>query len=1507
MHYSDDSWNRYLQEATSTFDFKVYKTGNKYESFLNEKNYVSFYYNGNQYLFSIMRTEEDESSIKIYAENLNLELLNETKHPIDITTSSTLLWYLNANYLIEGSGITIGINEVSDQTRKIKLESEQTGLARLISIANNFGAEIEFVTSLNPDGTLKSLVANFYKKYDGINYQGVGRDRQDVILEYGRNIESITRTVDKTDIFNTIVPVGKDGVGIESIEQTEYDDKGNVEFYTKAGNKAIYAPISKQLYRAQLANDKDGWIQRYHTLDGTSDVRTLYTLGLNELRKHAYPAVTYDVKGFFDLNVGDTVRVFDSGFSPILLLKARVAQQTISFSNPSQNKTTFGNIQALENRLSTDITSRLAQLVEEATPYRFEIVSDNGLTFKNSTGSTTLTARVYKGSNIEEVAVDSFEWLINGVKFGSAAKSQLVSASQVTGAAVVRYNAKIGDTVIGGLEVTLQDVSDGVAGKDGVGVSTTTVTYQVGASGTTAPTGTWTSSVPTLVKGSYLWTRTVWSYTDSTNKTGYSVTYISKDGNNGTDGIAGKDGVGIKNTVIEYVGAASGTSKPTSGWSATIPTVPAGQYLWTRTTWKYTDGTSEQGFTNALMGREGASGKDGLAGKDGVGIKSTQIMYAQSTSGTSAPATGWNAQVPTLIKGQYLWTQTTWVYTDNSGEAGYTVSYNAKDGNNGTDGIAGKDGVGIKTTTIEYVGAASGATKPTSGWTTTIPSVAAGSFLWTRTTLTYTDNTTEQVFSVSKMGNTGATGPKGDQGGQGIQGLQGPTGTQGVAGPKGADGKTQYTHISYANSADGVTDFSTSDSNRTYIGMYVNFDVDDSTTPSDYSWTLVKGADGTQGTPGKAGTDGKTPYFHTAWSYSADGTDGLTTVYPNLNLLDGTKDFSGNWGNLDSNKWITDGTYKGLTVKKRTAQYSGINKTFTAPIDGTYTFSAYVKASGTITSIYRYGTVNGIQQTAKRIGSEFDWIIDSVTVTMQAGQIAHFRYEIITSNTDAILWTAGHKWEEGSIATPYMQSSSEVTTADWPKYIGHYTDFTQADSTSPSDYTWSIMRGNDGKPGADGKDGIAGKDGKGIKATAITYQASANGTTAPTGTWSAGVPTVAKGSFLWTRTIWTYTDNTTETGYAVAYIGTNGNNGTDGIAGKDGTGIKTTTITYAGSTSGTTAPTSSWTSTVPTVAAGSYLWTKTVWAYTDNTSETGYSVARMGLKGDKGDPGIKGTDGTSGIIVSSVAPASPKTGQLWQDTSTTPQLVKKWTGSSWVIWELYAQNLKADSLSALTSILGDVTSGTYTSWNFSDTGVYKYLNGVYLYDGHLRSVSIENSTVTDPDKNLTSKSYLIRGSDVYGGMVTFFNNTITTGAKPNDLLKGSSFFSGSNQASVLDSSRDASGASALDIRSDNVRITGYASQTIPWSNLTDFASYKVMFGRVNIRVSLTSGSLRDNIYLGDIPAKYRSPNGDMMLPAQAWSINTGLNRHVQYSNNGSLYLLNPEPNTRYVFEASYTL
>ncbi|MDM7656617.1 MAG: pyocin knob domain-containing protein [Lactococcus lactis] len=192
----------------------------------------------------------------------------------------------------------------------------------------------------------------------------------------------------------------------------------------------------------------------------------------------------------------------------------------------------------------------------------------------------------------------------------------------------------------------------------------------------------------------------------------------------------------------------------------------------------------------------------------------------------------------------------------------------------------------------------------------------------------------------------------------------------------------------------------------------------------------------------------------TAYANSADGTDRFTTVYPNLNLLDGTKDFSGLWGYAES--WVTDGTYKGLTVKKKTAQWAGIYKTFTAPKDGTYTFSAYVRSSGNMANVYRFVSVNGGNQNIivpdTPLGNNFDWLRDSFKVTLKASDTIYAKYEITGSGSDSILWTAGHKWEPGSIATPYMPSSSEVTTADWPNYVGFSN--TVKTNKSASDYTW---------------------------------------------------------------------------------------------------------------------------------------------------------------------------------------------------------------------------------------------------------------------------------------------------------------------------------------------------------------------------------------------------------------------------------------------------------------------
>ena len=195
-----------------------------------------------------------------------------------------------------------------------------------------------------------------------------------------------------------------------------------------------------------------------------------------------------------------------------------------------------------------------------------------------------------------------------------------------------------------------------------------------------------------------------------------------------------------------------------------------------------------------------------------------------------------------------------------------------------------------------------------------------------------------------------------------------------------------------------------------------------------------------------------------AYANSADGTDDFTTVYPNLNLIDGTKDFSGEW--IYSELSTDDGTYKGLTVKKRTDAWGGIFKIFTVPKNSDYTFSAFVKGAGTGTKFVRVVIINGVEKHSleKTWDSAFGWTRDSITFSakdIKVGDQIAISYNISVLGTNSAIWTAGHKWEEGSTATPWMPSAREVTVADYPKYVG-FSNSIKPNKKS-SDYNWLPM------------------------------------------------------------------------------------------------------------------------------------------------------------------------------------------------------------------------------------------------------------------------------------------------------------------------------------------------------------------------------------------------------------------------------------------------------------------
>lgn len=481
---------------------------------------------------------------------------------------------------------------------------------------------------------------------------------------------------------------------------------------------------------------------------------------------------------------------------------------------------------------------------------------------------------------------------------------------------------------------------------------------------------------------------------------------------------------------------------------------------------------------------------------------------------------------------------------------------------------------------------------------------------------------------------------------------------------------------------------------------------------------------------------------HTAYANSADGTDRFSTIYPRFNLLEGTSKQV-----VQANSW--------------NMQVADIK--YNKNLGGVLCASVMINNADHASDLLR-GSAYIILKTLDKNGSELSSVrgnqigynanglsqcsisIDDNTASVQA--------YIRTANMNRNAFYSCLKIEEGSFSTPYMPSSSEVKTSDYPSYIGQYTDFAQADSTNPSDYTWSLMRGNDGKDGEDGKDGRAGKDGVGIKTTVITYAISTSGTTAPTTSWTSSVPSLVKGQYLWTKTVWTYTDNSIETGYSVTYIAKDGNNGNDGIAGKDGTGIKTTTITYAGSTSGTTAPTSGWTSTVPTVAAGSYLWTKTVWAYTDNTSETGYSVAKMGNNGATGLQGPAGSNGDPGKVVSDTEPSTRFKGLTWKYSGTTdltasdgtvikPNTEYYYNGTHWVINYFSVNNFAAESITSdkidgknLTITDGEFVSTTTNGPVTTSTEIKDNHIAISKTDG---TVNTRNDIALDSEQGLAQK------------------------------------------------------------------------------------------------------------------------------------------------------------------------
>lgn len=1064
MHYWNDELHEYLQGTANTYAFTV---SSKHEdaAYIVEGNKVAFVYNGKDYYLNIVHVEKDEFTVTATAWSLSFELINENVGAYKSESAMSFEEYVTA--FDPERTVRIGINEVSDKRISNEWTGEATVLSRLFSVANVFDAEIEFQTVLNNDYSLKEIVMNVYREHSD-NNTGVGEFRGDIKLRYGKNVTGIRKESSIENLYTGIRPTGKDGLTIQGIEKEELDENGVVEFYTQGPD--IRAPQARDRFPSNLINKEDGYIFMPKSYD-TDNKDKLYSMALSDLRTASEPVVTYDVTGYFDTAIGDTVEIEDEEYVPTLYLSARVSEQVRSFTNPQANKTVFTNFKELQSEISEDLLQKVEDLINKTKIYTCSISTNNGIIFKNGIGSTTLTAYAYD-NGVDVADKLQFRWSKDGHEF-YVGKSVTVNATDVDTKAVYSFEAMENGIKRGYYEVTITDVMDGEDGKDG---------------------------------------------------------------------------------------------------------------------------------------EQGPQGEKGEQGEQG---------------------------------------------------------------------------------------------------------------------------------------------PPGPQGAPGLDGIQGPKGDQGIPGKDGKDGKTQYTHIAYANSADGSKDFSVSDSNREYIGMYVDFIPNDSTDPTKYAWSKIKGADGAIGTPGKPGADGKTPYLHIAYANSADGKTGFSTTDGTNKLYIGQYTDYTQADSTDATKytWTKIKGEQGERGPQGVPGLQGVQgpkgeQGIQGPQGNTGATGPQGPAGQSTYFHIKYSSVANPTSSSQMTETPSTYIGTYVDFTQADSEDpkkyawSRFQGAQGPQGTQGIPGTNGTNGKTSYLHIKYSNDGGKTFTGnsgeDVGTYIGTCVDYNQSDPTSVGSYKWAKIKG---EQGATGPQGPAGSSGRGIKTITEYYLISSakTGITTASSGWSTSVPTMtATNKYLWNYEKFTFTDNTTATTTpkiigiygdkgatgatgpqgpqgnagatgpqgpqgATGPKGPQGATGATGPQGVTGNGIKSITNYYlaTASGSGVSASTSGWTTTVQAITASKkYLWNYEVVTYT-NGSTYQSAPCIIGVYGDKGATGATGATGPSGIIVSSTAPSNPKVGQLWQTASGQP--IKRWDGSRWVIHYIAVENLDVQTLSAIVANLGTVTAGLIKS------------------------------------------------------------------------------------------------------------------------------------------------------------------------------------------------------------------
>lgn len=478
---------------------------------------LAFRYKNRDYWLNVMSFEKKGFEVELAAYSLGLELNNETRGEHKPANAMSIAEYVA--YYDPEHALTIGVNEVSDKRIKLEWTGTDTILARLFSVANSFGAELDFNVELNDDYSLKRQVLNIYKKGN------LGTNKLSQPVRVGKELKVINYSDNIKELRTAVRATGKDGLTIDGLNKKIYDNNKELLYYSSG--MTVYAAQSRDRFPSVGKGSNDNWIVEDLGETQYETKEALWGYMYGEIQKKSLPEITYEVEGAIEAGIGDTQTLIDDiHFEPALYVQARVSELEDDILTGKVTNSTFINFERKYSQIADSLLKQVEALAEDAAPYIVRLTTDNGYNFKNGQGTSTITAKLEKYSKIVNA---KWKWFINN-SVVSETSSVKINASQVNGT----LNA-VAVAIVGGNEAAREYITFTNA-DDGVGIKSITRYYTTNdkAEDVTAGGQNWSTkpTTPTADK-KYMWSYDVITYTNDTSL----VTKPAVIGARGDDGL----------------------------------------------------------------------------------------------------------------------------------------------------------------------------------------------------------------------------------------------------------------------------------------------------------------------------------------------------------------------------------------------------------------------------------------------------------------------------------------------------------------------------------------------------------------------------------------------------------------------------------------------------------------------------------------------------------------------------------------------------------------------------------------------------------------------------------------------------------------------------------------------------------------------------------------------------------------------------------------------------------